>query len=177
MLLIGVPSFSQSNSTLEDFFRINIGLSEAQIAEIKAGKAVVKAMPSRTPAEVFLFGAVYIHAAPERYIQFAHDFDRLRQLPNYLALGVFSNPPQLSDLNEFSFDKDDIKALKDCKPGDCLIQLPGSSMNQAQEAIDWAAPNVPEQVNNLLHKAALEQIRRYQREGNHSCSYFVKIRH
>ena len=166
MLLASVPSFSQSNSRLQEFFRNNIGLSEEQIAAIKSGRAVVKAMPSRSPAEVFLFGAVYVHAAPEKYIQFAHDFDRLRQLPNYLALGVFSNPPQLSDLSGFSFDDDDVKALKDCKPGDCLIQMPASSMDQAQKAIDWSAADLSQQVNDFLHKAALEHVRRYQREGN-----------
>ena len=58
MLLASVPSFSQSNSRLQEFFRNDIGLSEEQIAAIKSGRAVVKAMPSRSPAEVFLFGAV-----------------------------------------------------------------------------------------------------------------------
>jgi hypothetical protein len=172
MLLASLPSFSQSGSGLQDFFGNNIGLSEEQIAAIKSGRAVVKAMPSRSPAEVFLFGAVYVHAAPEKYIQFAHDFDRLRQLPNYLALGVFSNPPQLSDLSGFSFDDDDIKALKNCKPGDCLIQMPASSMEQAQKAMDWSAADVSQQVNALLHKAALEQIRRYQTEGNQALGVF-----
>lgn len=172
MLLASVSSFSQSNSSLQEFFRNNIGLSEEQIAAIKSGRAVVKAMPSRSPAEVFLFGAVYVHAAPEKYIQFAHDFDRLRQVPNYLALGVFSNPPQLSDLSGFSFDDDDIKALKDCKPGDCLIQMPASSMDQAQKAIDWSAADLSQQVNDLLHKAALEHVRRYQREGNQALGAF-----
>ena len=37
-------------------------------------------------------GAVYIRAAPESYLRLARDFDRLSKLPNYLALGVFSNP-------------------------------------------------------------------------------------
>lgn len=166
VFLASVRSFSQSSSGLQDFFANNIGLSEEQIAAIKAGKAVAKAMPSRTPAEVLLFGAVYVHAKPEKYIQFAHDFDRLRQLPNYLALGVFSTPPQLSDLDGFSFDDDDIKALKDCKPGDCLIQMPASSMEQAQKAIDWSAPNPSQQVNPLLRKAALDLVRNYQKEGN-----------
>ena len=90
-----LPSPSQSNTDLQTFLRQDIGLSEDQIAAIRSGKAVAKAMPSRTPAEVFLFGAIYIHAAPESYLQFAHDFDRRRERSTYLALGVFSNPPQL----------------------------------------------------------------------------------
>jgi len=172
VLFASAQSFSQSSSGLHDFFANNIGLNEEQIAAIKSGKAVVKAMPSRTPAEVLLFGAVYVHAAPEKYIQFAHDFDRLRQLPNYLGLGVFSNPPQLSDLIGFSFDDDDIKALKDCKPGNCLIQMPASSMDQAQNAIDWSGSDPRQQVNPLLRKAALELVRQYQIQGNHALGVF-----
>src|SRR5271170_7489687 len=112
------PTPAQSNPPdLETFFRQDIGLTPDQIAAIRSGQPVAKTMPSRTPAEVFLVGAIYIHAAPESYLKFAQDFDRLRKLPGYLALGVFSNPPQASDLKNFSFDKDDIKALKNCRPG------------------------------------------------------------
>src|SRR5208283_3978437 len=172
ILLASVPSFSQSNSRLQEFFRNNIGLSEEQIAAIKSGRAVVKAMPSRSPAEVFLFGAVYVHAAPEKYIQFAHDFDRLRELPNYLALGVFSDPPQLADLRGFSFDNDDIKSLKSCKPGDCLVQLPASSIEDFQRSVDWSAADANEQVNQLLQNTALQRLRAYQRDGNQALGVY-----
>jgi hypothetical protein len=161
-----MPGSSQSNPDLQTFFRQNIGLSQEQIASIRNGQPVAKTLPSRVPAEVFLFGAVYIHAAPESYLQFARDFDRLRKLPNYLALGVFSNPPQLSDLNGFSFDSDDIKGLKDCKPGDCLIQLPASSIDGLRSSVNWSAANANEQVNQLLQKTALQRMLTYQREGN-----------
>ncbi len=123
-------------------------------------------MPSRSPAEVFLFGAIYIHAAPESYLQFAHDFDRLRKLPDYLALGVFSNPPRASDLKDFSFDNDDIKALKNCKPGDCLIQMPASSIEALQNSIDWSAPDVEDQVNRQLRKTALQRLLDSRQQGN-----------
>src|SRR5271166_218340 len=114
-----LPGSSQSNPDVQAFFRQEIGLSQDQINAIQSGQSVAMPLPSRTPAEVFLFGAIYIHAAPERYVQFARDFDRLSKLPNYLALGVFSSPPQASDLKGFSFDSDDIESLKKCKPGDC----------------------------------------------------------
>ena len=50
-------SVSQTVRDLQSFFREDVGLSEEQIANIRGGKAVVKAMPSRTPDEVFLFGS------------------------------------------------------------------------------------------------------------------------
>jgi hypothetical protein len=37
------------------FFRDQIGLSDGQIATIDGGGAVVKMLPSKTPAEVFIF--------------------------------------------------------------------------------------------------------------------------
>ena len=163
---VGLHGSPQASPALQTFLRRDIGLSPDQISAIRNGQPVAKAMPSRTPAEVFLFGAIYIHAAPERYLQFARDFDRLRKLPANLALGVFSNPPQLADLKDFSFDRDDIQALKNCKSGDCLIQMPASSIEGFQHSINWSAPDANEQVNQLLQKNALERVIAYQREGN-----------
>jgi len=161
-----VPGFSQSGPDLHAFFRQDIGLSEDQIVDIRSGEAITKAMPSRTPAEVFLFGAIYIHAAPESYLRFAHDFDRLRALPDYLALGVFSDPPQLSDLQDFSFDNDDIKGLRSCKRGNCLIQMPANSIEELQRSVDWSAADVNQRVNQVLQKTALQRLLAYQSEGN-----------
>jgi len=167
-----LPGTSQANPALERFFRENIGLTADQVSTIRSGQPVTKALPSREPAEVFLFGAVFIHAAPESYVKFAHDFDRLRRLPNYLALGVFSNPPQMSDLKGFSFEKDDIESLKNCKAGDCQIQMPTSSIEELQRSIDWSAPDVSEQVNQHLQKTALDRLLAYQREGNEALGVY-----
>ena len=79
---------------------------------------------------------------------------------------MFSSPRHLSDLKGFSFESDDIKSLKDCKPGDCLIQMPASSIEELHRSINWSAPDVDEQVNQLLQKTALQRLLAYQREGN-----------
>jgi hypothetical protein len=157
---------SAQDPKLMKFFQDSVALTPDQIAAIGNGEPVAKNLPSRTPAEVFLFGAIYIHATPESYLKFAQDFDRLRKLPSYLALGVFSNPPQTSDLKGFSFDKDDIKALKNCKPGNCLIQMPASSIEALQSSIDWSAPDVDDQMNRQLQKTALQRLLDYQQQGN-----------
>ena len=160
------PGYSQSVRDLQTYFQQDIGLSADQIAAIRSGHPVTKELPSRTPAEVFLFGAIYIHADPEKYVQFALDFNRLRKLPNYLALGVFSNPPQLPDLKGLSFDSDDVQSLKSCKPGDCMIQMPASSIDELHRSINWSGSDVNEQVNQLLQKTVLERLLAYQSEGN-----------
>jgi len=160
------PGFSQSNPHLQTFFQQKIGLSEDQIAAIRSGQAVTTALPPRMPSEVLLFGAVYIHVTPETYFQFARNFDRLRKVHGFLALTVFTDPPQLSDLQGFAFDSDDIQDLKDCEPGNCRIQMPATSIDELHRSVNWSAPDVDDQVNQLLQKRALERLLAYQREGN-----------
>lgn len=172
VIVAAVLPVSAQDPKLMKFFQDGVALTPDQIAAIRSGQPVAKNLPSRTPAEVFLFGAIYIRAAPESYLKFAQDFDRLRELPNYLALGVFSNPPQASDLKDFSFDNDDIKALKNCKPGDCLIQMPTSSIEALQSSIDWSAPDVGDQVNRQLQKTALQRLLDYQQQGNQTLGVY-----
>lgn len=172
LILAAVLPASAQDTKLLKFFHESVALTPDQIAAIRSGQPVAKALPSRTPAEVFLFGAVYIQATPESYLKFAQDFDRLRKLPNYLALGVFSNPPQASDLKNFSFNDDDIKALKNCKPGDCLIQMPTSSIEALQSSIDWSAPDASEQVNRRLQQTALQHLLDYQQRGNQTLGVY-----
>lgn len=101
---------------------------------------------SRTPVENFGFGAVHINATPESCLILAREFDRLRKLPGYLAIQEFSNPPQLSGLKDFRFDREAIEELRDCKPGDFRVQMPASSIEEIHHSADLSAPGAEEQI-------------------------------
>jgi hypothetical protein len=163
---------AQTPSELDTFFRTNVGLSPDQIATLHNGKAVSTAQKSRTPAEVFVFGAVYINASPESYLKLMRDLNRLREVPGYLAIGRVSDPPRLSDFSGFVFDSDDIKDLKSCKPADCEIQMPSSSIAGLHQAIDWSAPDLGDKVNQRLQRTALERLLAYQHEGNQALGIY-----
>jgi hypothetical protein len=150
----------------DKFFREYVGLGDDQIQAIRHGNAVAKVLDSRTPDEVFVFGSVYINATPESYLKLASDIDALRKLPNFLAIRKFRDPPQLSDLNGFTLEAEDIKQLKNCKPGHCEIQLPAESMEEFQKAVNWSAPDTADQVNRAAQRMALEALVRYEQGGN-----------
>ena len=159
-------SVGQTEREPRSFFREQMGLSEEQIAMIARGRAVAKVLPSRTPAEIFVFGAVFVNATPEEYVKLAFNMGRLRQLPGYLGVGRFSDPPMLSDLEGFTLEPDDIRNLRSCRPGKCGVQLSAATMQELQEALDWSGPNVAMQVNDRVRRMALEVLRRYQEDGN-----------
>ena len=163
------PRFSQTSAELNSFLSQKLGLSQDQIAAIQHGQPFAKNAKPRSPAEIFVIGVIYINAAPESYVKFVSDLSNLRHLPflEFLAIKNFSNPPQLSDLQGFGLDNDDMKALRDCQHGKCEIQLPASTaMDELRKSVNWSAPNMNEQVNQLLQKLAFSRLQDHQKEGN-----------
>jgi hypothetical protein len=166
LLACAIACHSQDTGQLYTFFKQNIGLNDSEIAGIEHGKAVAKVLHSPTPSEVFVFGAVLIKAQPSAYVQLAGDLDRLKSLPNYLAIQRFSDPPQVSDLRGFGIDADDVDDLKKCKPGNCEVQLPVEDIEEFRNKIDWSSADPVSQVNDLAKKMALEALLAYQKGGN-----------
>ena len=161
------PSLSNAqNAEPFKFFRDYVGLKEDQITAIRNGKAIASIIESRTPDEVFVFGSVYVHSTPEKYLTFALDIGELRKLPSYLAIRKFSDPPQLSDFEGFTLEPEDVKQLKNCEPGHCEVQLPTDAMEAFKQSVNWSAPDVANQVNRLGQKIALEALQRYIQGGN-----------
>jgi hypothetical protein len=168
LLLIGSLAWGEDLQAYEpdNFFRQYAGLDDGQIEAIKSGRAVAKILDSPTPDEVFVFGSVYVKSTPESYLRLAGDVDALRKLPSYLAIKEFSDPPQLSDLDGFTLEADDIRQLRNCKPGKCEVQLPAESMEEFQRSVDWSAPDAADQVNRVAQKMALQALLGYTRGGN-----------
>jgi hypothetical protein len=168
-LLIVLEAFPQGRDDTSEphrFFREYVGLNDQQIATIRSGKALARVLESRTPDEVFVFGAVYVESTPEQYVKLASNIDLLRKLPNYLAIQEFSDPPQLSDLDGFTLEELDIQELKKCKPGHCEVQLPSEAMEAFQQSVDWSSPDAADQVNRLAKKMTIEAITRYKQGCN-----------
>jgi hypothetical protein len=166
LLLWNVASAGQSEDALRDFFRKRAGLDDREITAVSSGVPVAKVLPTPTPAEILVFGAVYVSGAPADYLALAKDVDALRRLPGYLAIRRFSSPPQISDLEGFTLDSEDIKDLRECRPGDCIVQLPVEAIDALRRSVDWSAPDVAVRVNTILQTTALEALLAYQRGGN-----------
>src|SRR5258705_13405269 len=163
---VHLPASNAQNVEAFKFFREYVRLKEEQIAAVRNGKAIAKVVESRTTDEVFVFGSVYVRSTPEQYLKLASDIDALRKLPNYLAIRKFSDPPELSDLDGFTLEADDIKHLKNCEPGKCDVQLPTEAMDAFKQSVNWSAPDTVNQVNRLGQKMALEALQSYIQGGN-----------
>jgi hypothetical protein len=166
LLMSNAQVATEASAEPSRFFREYADLNDDQIHAIRAGKSMAKVLRSRTPDEVFVFGAVYVRSTPERYLKFASDVDARRKLSSYVAIQKFSDPPKLSDLDGFSLEQNDINELKNCTPGHCELQLPTEAIEAFQQSVNWSAVDRADQVNRLARQMTFECLRRYTQGGN-----------
>jgi len=179
VFLVCRATFASAGSITEpeNFFRQYVGLKDEQVSSIQHGKAIAKILDAPTADQVFVFGAVYIESTPESYLKLAADLDRLRKLPSYLAVRKFSDPPALSDLDGFTLEEEDIKQLKDCRPGKCEVQLPADVMEEFQKSVDWSSPNAADMANHTAQQIALRALQEYMRGGNEALGTYRDKKH
>jgi hypothetical protein len=167
VLLLGSPATkADGQNEPYRFFRDFVGLNEDQIGTIRSGKALAKVVEATTPDEVFVFGAVYVKASPEKYLELASSIDALRKLPGYIAIQSFTDPPQLSDLDGLALEHRDIEELRTCRVGHCEVQLPTEAMEEFKQSIDWSAPDVDNRVNQVARRMALQALLDFMHGGN-----------
>lgn len=153
-------------SSPQEFLQDQMQLSPDQISDVQNGKAVAKILPSSKPSDIYVFGAVYIHAKPAAYLQFMRDMSRLKKISGYLGAGEFSTPPTLGDMAGLSVEQEEIEDLKNCRPDKCDVQLPEESMEAAHGSINWQSPNIAEQVNKLAKLGILRLLNDYRKSGD-----------
>jgi hypothetical protein len=151
----------------QTFFKQKMGLSDAEIQQVRQGQIVTKVLPSGdTKYGVLVLGAVYVNAPAEKFAAVYKDVSRLRTLKVYLDLQTFSvggAPVTLSDFDRMTFNRKDVDALKDCKPGDCDLQI--YDIEGFRKQVNWGSPDYYDQANKVARQRLLDLMQRYQTGG------------
>jgi len=166
LLLFGLscPAWAQE-SAVRTFLRRSIGLTEAQVAEVEAGRAVTRQLPGADKPEMAAFGAVRVSAKKEVYLERLRDVARVRQGPSTLQTGRFRTPPSLEDLAALTLEDGDFAAARDCKPGDCDLKLARTALERIRREMDWKAPDARARATLLMKQMLVEYVAAYQRGG------------
>jgi hypothetical protein len=155
------------------FFKKPVGLGEAQIAEIEAGRVVTRQLPGADKPEMAAFGAVRIGADKDVFLQRVRDVARFRQGPSTLQTGRFHAPPVLADLDGLTLEDGDFEAARRCKPGDCDLKLARSALDRISREMDWKAPDARARATQLMRQMLVEYLAAYQRGGAAEMGVYV----
>jgi hypothetical protein len=137
----------------------------AEIATLHNGAVIARA---ETASE----GEILTQAAVKILVPHAQVVGYYGQMIAYidgevtLGFGRFSTPAAPADVAQLAFDRDEVDALKNCRPGRCDIRLGGAAFNTLQSAINWKAADYPTEVNGFARAAAVKYVNDYRARGD-----------
>jgi hypothetical protein len=153
---------------LTRFLADRIGFDTAQLAAVDRDEAVVKVLDARERRDVVVFGIVTLPVSRDAWARAARDFPAALRTPNRTQVGLFSNPATAADVAELTIEMQDVKDMKDCKPGDCVAKLPATDMRRIREQINWSAPQteIQKQLTAYGHRRLIEYVTDYRARGD-----------
>jgi hypothetical protein len=140
------------------------GFTDKDLATLDGGAVISTTLDSGVDNELAFMGAVRIKGTIETFLEHYRDIETFEA-----ALGTakkLSDPPTMSDLQGLEFEKGDLKALRNCKVGDCAIKLDEETLEELQSQIDWSAPDAGAAVVRFIHERVLEYANAYEKGGN-----------
>jgi hypothetical protein len=165
-----VTSAGSIPQELTNYFQQTLGLTTEEITQITNGTPVVKVIDTDDKSAVNVFGAIYIKVPVTNFVALYQDLSQLKNTAGILAINKFSNPPQLSDLDQFALTDEDVKDLSSCKLNDCEVQLPEAAIDDLRKDIDWGSPDAANKVNALFRQGIINGLKKYQAQGNSALS-------
>ena len=141
-------------------------LSKQDLIALKRGELVAKTLQTSAKQEVAFFGIVYVNAPPSLLIQKFRDIENFKTGEAVIKIKKLDHPPSKEDFKQITMERDDLKKLKKCKPGDCDLKLSQDMMQRIQSGVNWSDKNYPIKANQLFQDLLFEYVQSYLTRGN-----------
>lgn len=152
-------------------FPLALSLTAGDYMRLDAGGALVELLPGDAK-EVAVRAATRIDAHPDRLIEWTRRIEDLNKGRYVAAIGRFSQPPRIEDLDGLALDDQDLTDLRRCRPGKCDVKLSDAEIAQVRETLAAAGAQWKPAVQQTFRGIVLARAERYLAEGHDvSASY------
>ena len=166
LLLLGLPQdFSAAMEHQPQDYMLQLGFTQGDLGDLEAGKVVARVFPEKDDFEASVLGVVRINAPESAFMGRVRHLETTPLREPLLAIGRFSEPPTLKDLESLTFDTEDLDDFSKCRVGACEVQAPAEAMDLAQK-VDWKAPDAKEAASRVVKEAMVSAVRTYEAQGS-----------
>jgi hypothetical protein len=130
------------------------------------GAPLTKLLEADPAREVAVFGAIWINAGPQAYVEAVKDIERFERGGPFTITKRISDPPQLEDFAQVTLTDEDFADLQDCRVGDCELKLDARSIEAIRAGIDFTKPTARQTVEAAARRRAYDFVRGYRERGN-----------
>lgn len=157
---------TQFPATLHFFLKNQLHFSTEDFQKINAGKAVSKWVDAPHENEVAVTGIIYLPVSINTFLQHLMSEQLLLESTDVMEMGIFKNPPEVSDLENLTFDAGDLKSLKKARIGDSKVKFSANAIKKIQSEIDWKQSEAKIKAGTLSKKILTDYIRNYTASGD-----------
>ena len=147
-----------------EFFAPSVVVSSAERASLDRNQALTRPLAG-PKGQLGVFVATRLNAHPDAITAWTRAIVELKRGKFVLAIGRFSDPPQVSDLDALALDDRDLESIRRCRPGACALKLSAAEIRTLSAAAartpdDWRV-GVQQEFRRLL----VERVLQYQAAG------------
>jgi len=165
------PARSGEAPPVKEFLSKTLGFDASQLAALDRGEVVSRIIEAQGKLNVAVFGVVALNTSRGRFVEQTLDFGNSLRTPSRVQFGLMATPATEADVQGLSLTDQDVKDLKDCKPNDCKLKLPGILMQRAHSEVDWSRPDVAKQVGVFAQKRVVAYANEYRMHGDSALVY------
>ena len=139
-------------------------VSEADRARLDRDDVLARTLPGRD-GQLAVFVATRLDAPPDALVAWTRAIAELKRSRFVLAVGRFSDPPALSDLDDLMLDDRDLDAIRRCVPGDCGLKLSAPDIESLTGAVAAAGAEWRDAAQREFRRLLVERVRLYAAGG------------
>jgi hypothetical protein len=153
-------------SRLEEYLTKNVAITAGERKSLLAGAPVTKLLDVDEGKEVGVFGAVWIDAPAQRYVDAVNDIEHFERGGGFKVTKRISSPPTIEDFADLHLPDGDLKDLRTCRVGDCVVKLDEQAIRTLRAEVDWKAPGARAAADGVMQRFALRHVNGYLEGGN-----------
>jgi hypothetical protein len=164
LLLAGVVP-NRAEDPGRTFLGTAFEVSSAEMDRIDSGHVVVRTLGATDPREVATLGVVRIRVTPEFYAERLADIVSFKDDDDIVQIGTFGTAPAVTDIADLTLDDWDVRKLRECRVGNCALQLSADAIDRFRRHIDWQRPDTHAQADRVMQQILVEYVSRYRDAG------------
>ena len=147
------------------FFRPSIAVSADDRRDLDRGQPIARVVRG-ADREIAVFAAIQVSSGGDRLVAWTQEIGELKKSPYVLAIGRFSDPPAIQDLDSLTVDDGDLSAIRRCRRGDCELKLAGAEIDRLQQPIAEAGDNWKPVLQDAFRQIVLQRVEGYLANGH-----------
>ena len=147
-----------------DFLEPWIEVTREERQRLDDGEAVARTLPGQD-GQIAVFVATRLAATPDALAAWTRAIAAFKRSQFVLAIGRFSEPPVLSDLDEMALDDRDLDELRRCRPGACGLKLSAAEISALSAVAAASGDGWREAVQRSFRQLVLNRVNAYRAGG------------